>query len=152
MAYTGIPAPFSDITNFDKMHFWAWASAQEKRNDVTINNYLDSLDFVVGQDKLTDGEYTTLNFAVETWHRTTPWIREVLKFNELFTPADEGGYYVFGAAKRYYPTQKVIDAIHEAGWIYNVNPMTTYFEIIQGNRLYAKYQQVIGSRFIAIIK
>ena len=38
----------------------------------------------------------------------------------------------------------------EAGWIYRVHPSSTYFKVIEG-RLYAKYQQIIGSRYICDI-
>jgi hypothetical protein len=33
----------------------------------------------------------------------------------------------------------------DAGWIYDVQPETTYFQVING-KLWAKYQQIIGSR------
>lgn len=41
--------------------------------------------------------------------------------------------------------------VEDAGWIYHVDPETTMFEITNG-RLYAKYQQILGSRFICHIK
>ena len=152
MPYSGIPAPFENDTPFNQMHFWSWACAQGKRDDVTIDNYLASLGFILGTDKLTEKEFERLDYAVDTWHRTSPWIREPIYFDELFTPTGTDGYFVQGVKQKYNPTQKVIDAIYESGWIYNINSETTYFEIIQGNRLYAKYQHIIGSRIIAIIK
>ena len=152
MKYQGIPGEFKDSTPFNQMHFWDWANAQEKRNNVTIGGYLSSLGFVLWKDKLTPEEHTRLDYAVDAWHRTTPHIRELQNFNNLFIEVpDDGGFFVFSKPNKYYPSQVVIDALYDAGWIYNVTPETTYFEVIRG-RLYAKYQQIIGSRYIADIK
>lgn len=157
MAYTGIPEPFTDQTPFNQMHVYQWGNNQVNRKDVTIKNYLDSLGFVIGMDKLNEGEYKRLDYAIDAWHRTRPYIHEVMLITDVFTPTAKGGgrFWVSGLAFARFANNdievKVRKAITEAGWIYDINPETTYFEIV-GNRLYARYQQIIGSRFIMHIK
>jgi hypothetical protein len=155
MAYQGIPGPFTDQTPFRDMHFSKWADNLPERKSATIKNYLESLGFVIGTDKLTEEENQRLQYAEDVWHRNSPWIRTPQAFNALFEIADEsvcGSFSISSFSCKYWPKAQVLKALSDSGWIYDINPQTTYFEIVQGNRLYARYQQILGSRFIAIIK
>lgn len=143
-----IPAPFAPDVPFVQMHVWQWAQSQTDRNNVTIHSYLASLGFVIGTDKLDEGDYKTLDYAIDAFHRAAPRIPGLHSFADLFEPAEDGFYIREGKPGVWKPRQLVIDALVNAGWIYDVTPDSTYFEII-GSKVWAKYQQIIGSRPVA---
>lgn len=150
MPYT-IPAPFGTDVPFTQMHVWQWARTVP-RADVDVFNYLDSLGFVIGQDKCTEQEFEILKYACDAFHRTAPHIAECLTFSECFTEASTpGAFWVQGKPGRYHPRPAILEALQGAGWIYDITPETTYFAVING-RLFAKYQQIIGSRCIVQLR
>lgn len=148
-----IPGNPNMQTPFTEMDFWKWAEKQ-LRGNVRMSKYLGHLGFVVGVDQLTEDQYSILKGAVQHFHDTAPHMgSEVFSFDDLFHPCDSpGAYFVRGKAGKYRPVQKVIDALNTAGWIESINPHTTYFEIVRGNKLWAKYQTILGSRPLAHIK
>lgn len=146
-----IPGPISDDTIFSDFHFFKWANGQEFRKDVTLTNYLDSLGFKVGTHHLAESEHDLLIHVCQHWHHATPWIRSPRKVTELFRQDKESDFSIWGKPGLYTPSAEVIHALYESGWIYRINPDTTYFEVIE-DRLYAKYQTILGSRLIARIK
>jgi len=143
-----IPGPLSETTPFCDLHVWQWAQTVP-RADVSIGKYLDSLGFVVGTDRLTESEYDVLSHACEHFHRVAPHAAS-MKFGDAFKP-DESGFYVRGKPGRYALAPVLRDALEGAGWIYDIQPETTYFELMPDGRLIAKYQQIIGSRVLCEI-
>ena len=144
MSFT-IPGPFTNQTPFHAMHVWQWAKAQP-RAKVTIHDYLAALGFIVGTDRLTEEDYRTLDHVIEAFHRVAPHISEPLTFADAF--AAGGTYYVQGMEGRFTPSARILAALVAAGWIYEPAPENTYFQIVNG-MLWAKYQQIIGSRCLA---
>ena len=131
--------------------FYAWLDANVDRCNPGKNlrrRYLESLGFVVGEHRLTEEQVEILGCVEDVWFHMTPY-HTPMRLSECF---DDGtpSYYVKGLGKCHGITIELRDAVAEAGWIYDVTPDTTYFEIING-RLYAKYQQILGSRFICKI-
>lgn len=133
--------------------FYAWLEANAKKGD-RINDmdrictYLAEQGFIEGTHKISEEALKILNYVLETWYRCTPW-GGTMKLSECFTPG--AAYYVKGLPDRMEVTASLNALLNESGWIYNVSPDTTYFEII-GDCLYAKYQQILGSRFLCRIK
>lgn len=144
-----VPGPMGPDIPFDELHVWQWARSTP-RADVTIFKYLESVGFRVGVDRITEDTYKTLDYAIESFHRTEPRISEALPLSELFTPAKFGGFYVQGLSGRWNPTARVIETLGDAGWIYDVSPETTYFDV-SSSTVWARYQSIIGSRAIARI-
>lgn len=133
--------------------FYAWLDANVKKGEkntdgALITQYLKSLGFVVGQDRITEEQLEILRHVAEAWYRG-PWGKPT-KFDDLFCNTGTE-YYIMGRKEKLGITHELSDLVVSSGWIYNVSPETTYFEIIGGNRLYAKYQQILGSRFICFI-
>jgi hypothetical protein len=101
----------------------------------------------------------TLHHVEDYWERCSPWFNphawKDLFFgvwNLVMARPDEQ-FFVTGPGRcvGYYKiTQKLRDMVEGTGWIYDVHPSTTYFEVIEG-RLYAKYQHILGSRYICDI-
>jgi hypothetical protein len=74
-----------------------------------------------------------------------------MHFTECFAQCTgSDGYSVWDKPGRWAPTPIILDTLTGAGWIYEPAPENTYFQIING-RLFAKYQQIIGSRCIVEI-
>jgi hypothetical protein len=132
-------------TPFVDMHAWQWAKTQA-RADVDVFKYLKHLGFIVGTHRISEEQFTALRYCFDTFHRTAPHISTPLQFTECFAPCSgPGGYYVKDKPGRWTPKPVIVSTLIGAGWIYDVGPSTTYFEIIKG-RLFAKYQGIIGSR------
>lgn len=147
-----IPEPFNKEVPLCDTHFWAWAREQP-RSKVTIEHYLESLGFRVGYDYLDKGCFDLLDTMVKHFHYVEPYLPPFRKFSDAFTPAeaeDPYGYYVQGKPGRWKANPKVVQALVAAGWIYEISPATTYFAVT-GNRLWARYQTIIGSRPVAEI-
>ena len=151
--------------------FFKWLSATYSKRELTKlgpgdrsevykpREWLKTLGFQTGVDRLAEEDLKTLHLVEEHWWRCSPWF-EPHVWGSLFS---EVGYLVRalpneqffvtgpGRCSGYYKvTQKLRSMVAEAGWIYAVCPSTTYFEVIEG-RLYAKYQQILGSRYICDI-
>lgn len=132
--------------------FYAWLDANVDRGNPGKNlmmKYLASLGFVVGKHRLTEEQFQILEYVEDVWFQWTPY-HTPMSLSECFDDS-EPSFYVKGLEGRKGITRELRDAVAEAGWIYDVTPDTTYFEIING-RLYAKYQQILGSRFVCRIK
>jgi hypothetical protein len=114
-----------------------------------INIYLESLGFKLGTDKLKEDDYKFLKHVLDHSFYSLPECKEALSFNDLFAPSREG-FYIFNKQGQFNASKKLLDIVENSGWIYNVSPDTTYFEL-NGNRLFAKYQHILGSRFICNI-
>lgn len=112
-------------------------------------DFLKSLGFVEESDTITAVQFDSLNYIFQHWYDTTPYYGPATQ-PELFVTT-EPTYYIQGWSVRWGITAKLKEMILKAGWIYEVSPDTTYFEVID-NRLYAKYQQIIGSRYLCELK
>lgn len=142
-----LPGPIGSETPFKDLHVWQWAKG-EPRDDVKVNNYLQSVGFVLGRDRLNPEDLKTLDYAIEHFHRVMPHMKGPVPLEEVLTPsADGSGFCVQGKTGRYLLSESAKSALVGAGWIYDVKPETTYFQVING-KLWAKYQQIIGSRAI----
>ena len=124
-----------------------------------IIDWIKSLGFWVDKDALSPEDVDTLRYVEEYWWRCSPWFKPHT-WGDMFSEVGlldralpDGQFFVTGpgrCAGYYKITQKLRDMVLATGWIYNVHPSTTYFEVIEG-RLYAKYQQILGSRYICDI-
>jgi hypothetical protein len=146
-----IPGPLTPETPFERMDFWNWAKGQP-REKVCAFEYLAHLGFVVGFHRITPEQLQCLEYAADTFHRTMPHYQHELTFSQIFTPAECGGFYVVGCSGRFSLVNAAFrSALVNSGWIYEVTPESTYFEVING-RVFAKYQQIIGSRAVCFFK
>ena len=153
-----IPGPFTDETPFSDMDFWKWADLQESRETVKLSNYLSHLGFVLGTDKLEEESYDRLHYAEDTWHRASPRLKGLRKLETLLVPAVNKGFSFSGEfpeklkGKQWDVTQEVKDSLDKT-MIYYITPDNTYFEVVRASSgelfLFAKYQQIIGSRRVA---
>lgn len=154
--------PYNDDQPLVEHPYYQWLTANVDRKEGGHSRMLDwikLLGFRVGEDALSPEDVQTLHFVEEHWWRCSPWFKPHT-WGSLFS---EVGHLVRavpdeqvlvtgpGRCSGYYKvTQKLRDMVAEANWVYNVHPSTTYFEIIEG-RLYAKYQRILGSRYICDI-
>lgn len=138
-----LPAPISADIPMSDLHVWQWAKGQP-RAEVKVMNYLESVGFALGRDRLTPEDLKTLKYAIDHFHRTEPHMPGPVPFSEVLTPAPQG-FYVQGKPGKFALSKSARSALKEAGWIYDVQPDNTYFQVING-KLWAKYQQIIGSR------
>lgn len=142
--------------------FHQWLTDNVDRKEGGHSRMLDwikALGFRVGEDALSPGDLSTLHVVEEYWWRYSPrfgahtWGNLFSEVGHLVRVAPDEQFFVTGPGRcsgYYKVTQKLRDMVAEAGWIYGVHPSTTYFEVIEG-RLYAKYQQILGSRYICDI-
>lgn len=156
--------PFPIVGEHDPLAsdpFFAWCNTNIERTNLEKSkldyaiDYLESLGFVKGEHKVSERDLKTLEYMFETWVRTTPYYPPC-KFSDLFEDGD--AYYVAGAESfgvvkpwRRNATPKLVEMVRNAQWIYDVEPNSTCFELI-GNRLYAKYQQILGSRLLCVVE
>jgi hypothetical protein len=139
--------------------FYAWLDANEDRRDPdsfmdALLEYLKTLGFDKEQHIIDEGVLDTLKYVREQWLLLTPFFPPQ-SMQDLFSDKKTPKYFVKGIKEWNDPhsgiTEKLQNMVNESGWIYMVWPETTYFEVI-GDRLYAKYHQILGSRFICRIK
>lgn len=148
--------PYNDDQPLVEHPYYQWLTANVDRKEGGHSKMLDwikGLGFRVGEDALSPGDLSTLHVVEEHWWCCSPWFKPHSD-KDLFTLPTKGAdkFFIQGPAHDEFLgiTQKLRDMVVEAGWIYDVHPSTTYFEVIEG-RLYAKYQQILGSRYICDI-
>lgn len=113
-----------------------------------IESYLASLGFVKDVDIIDDAAFSDLLTVARSWEILAPWYKPK-HVSDLFTWHGEQ-FYFHGSKERRGITPLLRQMLVDAGWIHPVEPATTYFEVIDG-RLYAKYQQILGSRYLCDI-
>ena len=147
-----LPGPIGSDIPFRELHAWGWAQRQPRAR-VNISDYLADAGFVLGRDRLTPEDYDTLSAVFDHFHRVAPHLPGRVSFADAMRPAADGesGFYVQGKPGRYVPSDDIRAALIGAGWIYDVEPETTYFSIGANGILWARYQQIIGSRPIVEI-
>lgn len=130
--------------------FYKWLDQFNKRAlpKHAIVEYLKYTGFIVGDDELADDDYKFLKFILDHWFDNTPEHNAPCNFDELFIMP--GNFYILGKACRYAISPKLREIVNTSGWIYNIDPSTTYFQLID-DRLFAKYQSILGSRFLCRI-
>lgn len=144
-----LPEPFGADIPMKDLHVYQWASQQEVRSEVTLHNYLQAVGFQKGVHRLREKDVTVLRYALEAWHRTAPLLKGEYSLDELLPPG--GPYYLQAAPWRCGCSQKVKEALVQAGWVHPVRSSTTYFAVVDGV-LWAHYQTILGQRAIARIK
>ena len=142
-----LPGPLADDIPLSQLHVWQWAAAQP-RADVTVARYLASLGFVTGTHRLTSEQYDTLKCALQLFHSVHPHLAPRRLADAFPGPGD---FYVSGLQDRRALAPDVAAALQAAGWVYDVTPASTYFQIQHGEdgrpfKVWARYQQIIGSR------
>ena len=148
--------PYNDDQPLVEHPFYQWLTANVDPKEGGHSRMLDwikLLGFSVGDDALSPEDVQTLRFVEDYWWRYSPRYKPQ-HAKDLFTVCgtDTESFYFCGPHLHEFRsiTQKLRNMVVEANWIYNVHPSTTYFEVIEG-RLYAKYQQILGSRYICDI-
>lgn len=136
-----------------------WLSGE----DDTLNSATMAYKILIKvEDKLESKQYEELREAWHFWEfLDRPVVRqsvnEPLEISEFLSESKDG-FYVntmtgneeFGVVGKSSPTDKLSEILPEY-LIYPLLPKHYFFEII-GDRLYIKYQSIIGGRFISIIK
>lgn len=144
----------------DQTHFWEWARTIP-RADVTMTNYLKAVGFVIGTDVLSEEQHAVLRSAELYFHSCEPHMQGEFAFTDLFEPVGLGeiGYYVQGAPGSTGQRWKLCrDGVQirrilvDSGWVMDTQPHETYFQVVNGNMLWAKYQTLIGSRPVCRLK
>ena len=134
--------------------FWQWLAAKGKatmrkerrKTDLDyVVDYLSEHGFVKGRDTVEADLLDTLLLVVKHFCDSAPEIAP-LKLSAAFTE-NAGGFYVEGLdyKKRFAVSASITAALTESGWVYGIEPSTTYFSVING-KVWAKYQQIIGQR------
>lgn len=148
-----MPQPWGSDVPLNEVALYLWADRQPRRSDVSISNYLNYIGFVIGTHRLEEEDYKIMKYAVECWHRCTPWIREPRKFEDLFFKvlgdSRYPSYWVHGKEGRYTISKDVVEALEQSGWIYDVTPETTFFSVNNHGMVTAAYQHILGSRVVA---
>lgn len=142
-----LPGPLADDIPMSQLHVWQWAAAQP-RADVTLARYLAALGFVTGTHRLTPEQHDTLKCALQHFHSVHPHLTP-RRLADVFP--GPGAFYVQGLPGRHAVAPDVLAALTAAGWVYDVTPASTYFQIQHGEdgrpfKVWARYQQIIGSR------
>lgn len=145
--------PYNNDQPLVEHPFYQWLTDNVDRKEGGHSRVLDwvkGLGFRVGEGALSPHDVETLFFVEEHWWRCSPWFKPHT-WGSLFKAPGKGdeAFHVSGSAPQSI-TYKLQTMVVESGWIYNVHPSTIYFEVIEG-RLYAKYQHIIGSRYICDI-
>jgi hypothetical protein len=148
-----VPGPFGPDVPFTHMHVWSWAQAQpveELGGLRTVMQYLDSLGFHPERHNLPAEDLATLHHALVHYTRMAPRVADVWPLDKALPPLPEGqdGFYLYGRPGRYALAPELAAALTAAGWVYDVDPSTTYFRV-HGDVLCAYYQQILGSRMLA---
>lgn len=147
-------APKHDAqTPIVELPFWQWLAAKgkaamrkERKTDLDyVIGYLSEHGFVKGRDTVEADLLDTLLLVFKHFWGTAPEIAP-LKLSAAFTESAYG-FYVDGLdyKKRFTVSAHITDALAGSGWIYDIEPSTTYFSVING-KVWAKYQQILGSR------
>lgn len=137
--------------------FWAWLDENVERSKPGsyldhVKAYLAPMGYSIEKHTLGERALDILKYVHEMWCRSTPYFKPT-PWLELFTDGSE--FYLQqsmplvpvtrGARTGISP--KLKDMVEQSGFIYDVVPADCYFEL-SDDRLYAKYQQILGSRFI----
>lgn len=137
--------------------FWKWAEKQDLR-DVSPLKYLKAKGFVADTHRIAEDAYSNLCYLSNMYHEVTPLLPGVWALEDLLYTTLEAvqSFYVRGAPEglkghTFQVTYKLQETLAEAGWVYEVRPGSTFFEISDGY-LFAKYQTILGSRRIAKLK
>lgn len=148
--------PYNDDQPMVEHPLYQWLTDNVDRSKGGHSMMLDwvkLLGFRVGEDALSPEDVRTLHLVEEHWWSCSPWFKPHSD-KDLFTLPTKGTekFYIQGPTDNEFMgiTHKLRTMVMAAGWIYNVHPSTTYFKVIEG-RLYAKYQQLLGSRYICDI-
>lgn len=150
---------FDDHTPLNQHPFRHWLTANIRKVDMVrgtecMSEWLKSLGFVEGEDHISEEDFNTLRYVVDHWYRTTPYFQpiygEPLFSNTGKLEAGDGRFYVTGRERvgaYYLITGTLKKMLEKTGWIYSVTPDTTYF-VVENGRLFARYRQITGQRFI----
>lgn len=147
-------APKHDAqTPIVELPFWQWLAAKgkatirkERKTDLDyVVDYLSEHGFIEGQDTVETDLLDALLLVFKHFWDASPEIAP-LKLSAAFTESTHG-FYVEGLdyKKRFAVSARITGALAGSGWIYDIEPSTTYFSVING-KVWAKYQQIIGQR------
>lgn len=178
-----LPASDSETTPIKETSAYKWFTSnpnlRSSSNMDLVCEYLDSLGFVTGEDKVTEDELSRLNLFCEEAYRNRADLNGTVDAGDLFEPVTdeewkETAYYekdLFNpffsidtllandleiSAGKYRATALLVDLIRQEGCIYEINPFNIYFQVIttvNGDKnLHYKYQYIIGGRKLCRIK
>jgi hypothetical protein len=148
-----VPGPLGPAVPFAHMHVWSWAQArpiEESSGLRAVMQYLESLGFHPERHSLPAEDLATLRAVLAHYERLAPRVADVWPLDKAMPPLPEGqdGFYLYERPGRYALAPELAAALTAAGWVYDVEPSTTYFRIHAGV-LCAHYQHIIGSRMLA---
>ena len=147
---------FNRVSDTEPMNtdpFYLWLNQFDKRSLplMPLILYLSDIGYKPKEDYLKQEDLQFLRSILDHWLWQTPETQEVCHFDALFT-FTENEFYIRGKDKRYGITQKLRELIMNSGWVYHCDMTTTYFEITEDNRLFAKYQSILGQRYLCKLK
>ena len=108
--------------------------------------YLTDIGFNADIHVISEESLNILKNVEDHWFRCTPYFEPKSKADLFFNANHLKGIIGGGNA-----TNELAQMVIDSGWIYDVIPETTYFEITNGY-LFAKYNLIIGSKKICKIK
>lgn len=111
--------------------------------------YLMDIGFDVNIHIVTEESLNILKNIEAYWFCCTPYFEPKSKAELFYHDFSKGVDSNFISLE--FATPELAQMVIDSGWIYDVIPETTYFEITNGY-LFAKYQRIIGSRRICKIK
>lgn len=145
--------------------FFAWLMAQAAPVDTflqAVTGWLNSLGWT--NEKIPAELLETCRHIFSDSHNQWRVHNHVFNFNELFSVdrvdverglATVAPYHMTVRTEndwgKYYVTQKLFDLVEALDLIKELSADNFYFEVIRGNRLYIKFQQIIGSRAICTV-
>ena len=153
MSTTHFQIPDNSETPFAALPFWQFLDAigkpalrASRKDGFDLKcEYLASLGFVKGRDTVSEESLRLLRMVLEHFWCCAPEL-PARKVADVFTPSSgPDSYYVQGMPRRQSVAQDVSRALRAAGWVHEVNPHTTFFEVVNGF-VWAKYQSILGDR------
>lgn len=129
-----------------KSEFFLWLMAQpfEKLTGTSSKELRAEFLRVNGYES---GDTEPMNYIIT--HSFNSWRLHNNHFNlsDLLTRCESGGFWVRGLQGRYELTRKLKELITSLDLVNS----DIYFDVIRGNRLYVKYQTILGSRALCTI-
>ncbi len=145
-------------------NFYKWLLKKEEKQSNSMDSiceYLDSIGFDLNTMKVEESVFETLGYVFDMYYR---WYEHIKRENKkpvlLSSLHDQKGENRFNLTNRenwtdfktFCPNDKLIEVLNKMGLVYELESSHYYFELINNNRLFIKYQHIIGSRFICTIE
>lgn len=114
--------------------------------------YLDDLGFITGKHSVSDDWFTQTQYVADAYCRSMcPGGDTRYTLSDLFEPSEDG-YLVRGMEQKQAIKPTLLAMLERTSCIYPLEPVHYYFEIVQNDRLFIKYQSIIGDRKVCLLE